>query len=129
MTYKITYRETPPGVDPPPVAPDAVDMTVPKHSKVIDVMEKAVAEYGNNYSFTASYTQFTDVESGDLVSGFFLDKLNGTAGTSPDSEGTSYYWKLVLDHKGADEGMSDASIKDVSTVTWRYVKYTPPEKK
>ena len=97
------------------VAPPAVQVTVPRTAKVVDVMEKAIVDYGNDYAFTATYKTYS------WGHGFFLDVLNGTAGTDTTVK-PYYYWALYLDGEYAQEGMSDAKIACVSIVSWRYVK-------
>ena len=84
---------------------------VPSTAKV-DVMEKAIVDSGNDYTFIATYKTYS------WGHGFFFDVLNGTAGTD------TTYWELYLDGEYAQEGMSDAKIACVSIVSWRYVKST-----
>ena len=110
MTYEIIYCESS-GVSKTP--PPAVQVTVPINSKVVDVMEKAIVDNGNDYAFSATYKTYS------WGHGFFLDVLNGTANVT---EEPSVNWMLYLDGKSAQEGMSDAKIKCVSNVSWRYMK-------
>ena len=113
MTYEIIY--CPPT---PHVAPSPLDVTVPITAYVVDVMEQAIKESseGKLYEFTATYNK-------DPL-GFYLNKLNGTAGTDPGVK-PIYYWALYLDGKYSTKGMSTARIESVSTVSWHYVEYTP----
>ena len=106
-------------VCPPQVTPRAVVVTVPITAKVVDVMEQAIKDnaYGKEYEFTATYSK--------SPLGFYLNKLNGTAGTDPGVT-PIYYWALYLDGIRADKGMSDEKIECVSNVSWRYMEYQPP---
>ena len=106
-------------VCPPHVPPPALEVTVPITANVVDVMEQAIKESpeGKLYEFTATYSK-------DPL-GFYLNKINGTAGTDPGVK-PIYYWALYLDGKySTNKGMSNAKIESVSTVSWRYVEYTP----
>ena len=92
-------------------------MIVPSTAKVVDVMEKAIVDNGNDYTFTATYKTYS------WRHGFFLDVLNDTAGTDTTVI-PYYYWALYLDGEYTQEGMSDTKIACVSIVSWRYVKST-----
>ena len=100
------------------VPPPALEVTVPITAYVVDVMEQAIKESheGMLYEFTATYSK--------EPLGFYLNKLNGTAGTDPGVT-PIYYWALYLDGIRADEGMSDEKIECVSNVSWRYMEYQP----
>ena len=106
MTYEIIYGDT--------GKPDPVSVTVQdSNSTVLDVMQQAVIDYGNDYTFTVNYSIY------DWGHGFFLDKLNGAASKEVRPK---YYWFLYLDDIKSSEGLSYATVDGVSTVSWRYEK-------
>lgn len=113
MTYEIVYSDCEFECSSA-VAPPAVQVTVPVTSTVVDVMEQAIVDNGNDYAFTATYKTYS------WGHGFFLDELNSTANKKGDS--FDCYWLLYLDDKSSSYGMSDAKIECVSTVSWRYKK-------
>ena len=102
MTYEIIYGDT--------GKPDPVQVTVQaSNPTVLDVMEQAVIDHGNNYTFTVNY----------LTSGFALDKLNGAASKEVEPK---YDWILYLDgiSISSDISLSDITVSSVSTVRWSY---------
>ena len=104
MTYEIIYGDS--------GKPDPVQVTVQdSNSTILDVMEQAVIAYGNDYTFTVSYT------TSEWGHGYFVDKLNGAASKEVRPK---YYWFLYLDDIKSSKGVSDATVDGVSTVSWRY---------
>ena len=96
-------------------APDSVMVSVKKGSTVLTVMEQAVTDFGRSYRFSATYF------GGDL--GYFIDTINGTTSDSP------CFWFLYTSTPTSGEalspvGVSTATVKKGSAVTWRFEPFT-----
>ena len=117
MTYAIEYndRECSSAQAPPPVI-----VEVPLGSTALDVMEQAVRQKGNDYKFTATYSDFATGQGG-----FFIDILNGTQ----NNKEKKCNWILYIRYTDgrlckSDVGESDAKITpEVAGIVMRFEKY------